>query len=191
MGNDSSKGGGGGGGGNPNEANAQQQRGNLPPSHSLMQLLQALEAQGDGAAKLDGAEGSSGGIGGGGSAQDLVNSPSIQSLLGLLRSGSASSLTHMGGDADSRAASMQQLSSLAGQLAASPSAADSLGAAGDFLRRNGSSNAMLANLAALAARGGVGADSIAAAIATAAPQLQLQAAGGGSSAADAARGGAG
>ena len=188
-------GGGGGGGGNPNESHAQQQqRGSLPPSSSLMQLLQALEAQGDGdgAAKLSaaaaaGAEGSAGG--GGGSAQDLVNSPSIQSLLGLLRSSSATSLGHLGTDADSRAASMLQLSSLAGQLAASPSAADLLGAAGEHLRRNGSSNAMLANLAALAARGG--ADGIAAAVAAAAPQLQLQSAGGGSSAADAARGGAG
>ena len=137
-------GGGGGGGGNPNESHAQQQRGNLPPSSSLMQLLQALEAQGDGdgAAKLSaaaaaGAEGSSGGVGGGGSAQDLVNSPSIQSLLGLLRSSSAASLGQLGTDADSRAASMLQLSSLAGQLAAAPSAADLLGSE---IRRNGSSN---------------------------------------------------
>ena len=134
---------------------------------------------------------SGGVVGVGGSAQDLVNSPSIQSLLGLLRSSSAASLGHLGTDPDSRAASMLQLSSLAGQLAASPSAADLLGAAGEHLRRNGSSNAMLANLAALAARGGVGADGIAAAVAAAAPQLQLQSAGGGSSTADAARGGAG
>merc|ERR1740139_309852 len=138
-----------------------------------MHLLQALENQGDGdgAAKLSaaaaaaagaGAEGGGGGGGGGGgagagggAAADLVNSPSIQSLLGLLRSSSATSLGPLGTDTDSRAASMLQLSSLAGQLAASPSAADLLGAAGEHLRRNGSSSAMMANLAALAARGGV------------------------------------
>jgi len=129
---------GSGGGGNPNESHAQQHRGDLPPSSSPMQLLYSccrrLEAQvnGDGAAKLSaaaaaGAEGSSSGVGGGGSAQDLVNSPSIQSLLGLLRSSSAASLGQLGTDADSRAASMLQLSSLAGQLATAPSAADFLG----------------------------------------------------------------